>query len=313
MPAGLLLAACCLDLLCGDPRWLPHPVVAIGHLISRCEEALYAGRWSKRLGGLLLVASVLGVVGLLSWLALALAGALHPWLGGLLAVWLAYTCLALRELHRQSLAVIEELEQGDLIQARAALAMIVGRETAQLDEQGILRACLETVAENSSDGIVAPLVYLGLGGPVAGLLYKAVNTMDSMVGYRNDRYREFGMVAARLDDLANWLPARLTGLLMVAASGLLGLNAGQAWRVMWRDAGKHASPNAGYPEAAAAGALGVQLGGPARYFGVAVDKPSFGEPGQLLSVAHYRKMVYLMYAVTGLTLVMMLGIAAALH
>jgi adenosylcobinamide-phosphate synthase len=202
-----------------------------------------------------------------------------------------------RELHRQSATVINRLAAGDLNGARQALAMIVGRDTAELDEQAILRACIETVAENSSDGIVAPLCGLGLAGPLGGVLCKAVNTMDSMIGYRNDRYREFGRVAARLDDLLNWLPARLTALLMMAVALPLGLDARGAWRIARRDARRHASPNAGFPEAAAAGALGVQLGGPACYFGQWQEKPTFGDPGRLLTIDDYRRMVKLMYAV----------------
>jgi adenosylcobinamide-phosphate synthase len=184
--------------------------------------------------------------------------------------------------------------------------MIVGRDTAPLDEQGILRACIETVAENTSDGVVAPLCYLGLGGPLAGILYKAASTLDSLVGYRNQRYRDFGWAAARLDDLLNWLPARMTALLMVAASVPLRLRAGEAWRVMRRDARRHASPNAGWPEAAAAGALGVQLGGPACYGGVWQEKPTFGDGGRPLTVVDYRQMVRLMYLVT----LLMFGLAA---
>ena len=298
----LLMAAFAADLLFGDPRRLPHPVVGIGRLVNGLERLLYDRIRPRRFGGLMLVLLTLAAVGAAAWGALALAARLHPYLGLFATVWLAWTCLAARELHRQSAAVIDRLASGDLDGARQALGMIVGRETAGLDEQAILRACLETVAENSSDGIVAPLFYLGLGGPVAGILYKAVSTMDSMVGYKNDRYREFGRAAARLDDLLNWLPARLTALLIVASSVPLGLAAGDAWRIMRRDAHKHASPNAGLPEAAAAGALGVQLGGPARYFGQWQEKPTFGDPGRLLTVDDYRRMVKLMYNVAVLAL-----------
>lgn len=302
-----LLAACGLDLWLGDPRRLPHPVVGIGALVGFCEDTLYDRFLSRWVGGALLVLAVLAVTAFVSWLLLTLATAIHSWLGALLTVWLAYTTLALRELHGQSAAVVDCLERGEIDAARTALAMIVGRETADLDEQGILRACLETVAENTSDGVVAPLFYLGLGGPVGGLLYKAVNTMDSMLGYRSERYREFGWAAARLDDLCNWVPARLTAGLMVAGSFLLGLNGWNAWRILCRDRHRHASPNAGFPEAAAAGALAIQLGGPARYFGEEVVKPTLGDADRPLSVALFRKMVYLMYAVAGLMLLLVLG------
>ena len=301
-----LLCAFALDLWLGDPRRLPHPVVGVGWLINVLEEQLYDAPLARRLSGVLLVAAVLVVTGMVGWTLLAVAGAVHPWLGSLAAIWLAWTCLAARELHRQTAVVVEALDEGDLVSARGALGMIVGRDTAQLDEQGILRACVETVAENTSDGIVAPLFYLALGGPLGGLLYKAVNTMDSMIGYRNERYRDFGWAAARLDDLLNWLPARLTGLLMVGACVPLGLNGWQAWRILWRDARKHASPNAGYPEAAAAGALGVRLGGPARYFGRQTDKPTIGDADRNLDVALFGKMVYLMYATSLMALAVMM-------
>jgi adenosylcobinamide-phosphate synthase len=308
-----LLVAFILDLLLGDPRRLPHPVVGIGRLVSSLETWLYDGCLPRRQGGLLLVLSTLVVVASVGWFGLAVAGSVHSWLGHLLAIWLGYSCLALRELHKQSQRVVDAVAMGDLVEARGALAMIVGRETTDLDEQGVLRACVETVAENTSDALVAPLIYLGLFGPLGGLLYKAINTMDSMIGYRNERYQEFGWAAAKLDDWANWLPARLTGFLLVLVSGLLGLNGWQSWRVMLRDARKHDSPNAGYPEAAAAGALGVQLGGPAQYFGEQIDKPTFGDADRALTVELFRKMVYLMYGTALMALVAVMAVSAWLH
>lgn len=293
-----LFCAFALDLWLGDPRRVPHPVVGIGWLVNSLEEHLYDVPLARRLSGVILVSAVLLVTGLTCWLLLTVACAVHPLLESLAAIWLAWTCLATRELHRQTAIVIEYLADGDLMAARDALRMIVGRDTAQLDAPGILRACVETVAENTSDGIVAPLFFLALGGPLGGLLYKAANTMDSMVGYRNERYREFGWAAARLDDLLNWIPARLTGLLIVVASFPLGLNGRQAWRIMCRDARRHASPNAGYPEAAAAGALEIQLGGPSRYFGQEIDKPTLGDADRELNMALFGKMVHLIYAVS---------------
>jgi adenosylcobinamide-phosphate synthase len=305
----VLVAAFAADLLLGDPRRLPHPVVGIGRLISGLERFLYDRVRPRRLGGLLLVALTLLVTGGLAWGLLTLAERLHPALGLLVAGWLVWTCLAVRELHRQSAVVVAHLTAGDLDGARQALSMIVGRDTQELDEQAILRACVETVAENSSDGIVAPLFFLGLGGPVAGVLFKAASTLDSMIGYRNERYREFGWAAARLDDLLNWLPARLTTLLLVASSLPLGGKARGAWQIARRDGRKHASPNAGLPEAAAAGALGVQLGGPASYFGRWQEKPTFGDAERPVTVADYRRMVKLMYAVAVLTLGLACGLS----
>lgn len=307
MAPALLAAAFVADLLFGDPRRLPHPVVGIGRLVDGLERLLYARLRPRRLGGLLLVTATLLAVGAAAWGLLGLGARLHPLLGLAAALWLAWTCLAARELHRQSATVVDRLTAGDLAGARRALSLIVGRDTAELDEQAILRACIETVAENSSDGIVAPLFYLGLGGPVAGMVYKAASTMDSMIGYKNERYCDFGWAAARLDDLLNWLPARLTAVLMVLSSRVLGLDAGAAWRIARRDGRKHASPNAGLPEAAAAGALGVQLGGPASYFGRWQEKPTFGDAGRSLTVDDYRKTVKLMYMVAFLAL----GLACA--
>lgn len=303
MSAELLLLALGLDLLLADPRGWPHPVVWIGRLISLLEEELREMVRKPCWAGLLLVVAVLGLSGFATLTALNILGLFATWLQSLFALWLTWSCLALRSLHLESKRVVLALKAGDLGEARQALAMIVGRETSQLDEQGILRATVETVAENLSDGVIAPLFYLCLGGPVAGILYKAANTLDSMVGYKTETYREFGRCAARLDDLLNWIPARLSGLCIVAAAWLAGLDGQGAWRIMRRDAHKHASPNAGWPEAAAAGALGVQLGGAAIYFGELVEKPTFGEARKELTIDSYEQMVRLLYLATLIGLV----------
>jgi adenosylcobinamide-phosphate synthase len=295
MSAELLFAAFALDLLIADPRGWPHPVVWIGRLISAGETLLREQIRDEYWGGLLLVLLVLGTTGLSALLALTLAGAVAGWLQLLISLWLTSSCLALRGLHLESKPVIEALQRGELDEARQALAMIVGRDTAQLDEAGILRATVETLAENASDGVIAPLFYLCLGGPVAGLLYKAVNTLDSMIGYKNQRYLHFGRVAAKLDDLLNWIPARLTAVLLVVAAWLTGLDGPGAWRMMRRDAKGHLSPNAGWPEAAAAGALGLQLGGGAVYFGEYIEKATFGEPLRGIAIPDYRRMLQLLY------------------
>lgn len=291
----LVPVAFALDLLLGDPRVLPHPVVWIGRLIGRLELLLTAIMTQRRLAGIILTVGTVGVTGFLAWGCLALAGAFHPILQGLLAVWLAFTTLALRGLHRESLMVVRWLEAGDLVEARRALSAIVGRQTAEMEEPAILRACIETVAENTSDAVIAPLFYLFLGGPIAALMYKAASTLDSMVGYMNERYRQFGWASARLDDLLNLIPARLTALLMLVAAALLGLRPAGVWRSVRRDAGKPESPNAGWPEAAAAGALGIQLGGAAVYFGERVEKPTLGNPDRPVSIAVYKEMICLMY------------------
>jgi len=297
LPAGvwLVLAAFVLDVLLGDPRFLPHPVIFIGRLVRRLELT-YAGLLGHtRFSGLLLLVSTLFFTGLVAIGTLLLARTIAPLLGFGVALWLAWTTLALRSLHRESRKVVRLVERGKLVEARRALSMIVGRQTAQLDEQGILKACIETVAENTSDGVIAPLFYLFIGGPVMAVLYKAVNTLDSMVGYRDERYRELGWASAKFDDLVNWLPARFSALCMVLVAPLVGLNPVQAGRMVWRDARKHSSPNAGFPEAAAAGAIGIQLGGPAVYFGNTLDKASLGDAKRSLVPADYRRMMRLMY------------------
>jgi adenosylcobinamide-phosphate synthase len=296
----ILITAVLLDLLFGDPRRLPHPVVGIGRMISGLENLLRRLARNERLGGVLLLFGVVGVTYVLAVFLLKAAYAVSHYLGVAVAVWLSFTCLAARSLHRESKLVADRLSAGDLEGARRYLSRIVGRDTDRLDEPEIWRALVETVAENTSDGVIAPLFYLMLGGPVLGLVYKAVNTLDSMVGYKNATYIRFGWASARFDDIANWLPARLTGLLMAAAAPVTGLSGRNALRVMLRDGKNHSSPNSGIPEAAAAGALGVQLGGANRYFGVLVEKPTIGDAVGGLSVESYRGAVRLMYGAAAL-------------
>jgi adenosylcobinamide-phosphate synthase len=305
---AVVVAAVLLDLLLGDPRWLPHPVVFIGRLITALEKTLRRLVANERAGGICLLVLTVGVTGGLGWLVLKGAWLLHPAAGFILAVLLGWTCLAARSLHGESRLVAEALGRGDLGAAREALSRIVGRDTGNLTEPEIWRATVETVAENSSDGVIAPLFFLMAGGPALALSYKAVNTLDSMVGYKTDRYLSFGWASARCDDLANWVPARLTGLLMVLAAPLAGLSPTRAWWIMVRDCRNHASPNSGIPEAAAAGALGVQLGGTNHYFGKPVAKPTIGDPVRPLSREAYRGAVRLMYGAEG---VLVAGFLAA--
>jgi adenosylcobinamide-phosphate synthase len=296
----ILVAAIFLDLILGDPRRLPHPVVGIGMMISGMEKFLRRLVSNERLGGVLLLFVVVGTTYVLAAFLLKEAYSVSHYLGFAVAIWLSFTCLALRSLHRESKLVADRLCSGDLDGARRYLSRIVGRDTDRLDAQDIWRALVETVAENTSDGVIAPLFYLMLGGPALGLAYKAVNTLDSMVGYKNERYMWFGWASARFDDLANWGPARITGTLMTAVAPLLGLSGRNAMRIMFRDGRNHSSPNSGIPEAAAAGALGVRLGGANRYFGVLVEKPTIGDSTDDLSVESYRGAVRLMYASTAL-------------
>jgi adenosylcobinamide-phosphate synthase len=299
-----------LDLLVGDPLWLPHPTRWIGRLITWTESVFYDGNASpslQRLAGCAFWMSVIAGVLVGTMFLIEISIHLSTVLAHAVLIWLAYTTLATRSLHRESFRVIKALCEGDLSTARRLLAAIVGRDTGQLEEKEILRAVMETVAENISDGIIAPLVYLALGGPLAAIAYKTVNTMDSMVGYQNERYQYFGWCAARADDLANWVPARLSGIILIGASACLNLDWRRSWQVMRRDARKMKSPNAGYPEAAAAGALGVQLGGTNIYFGQAVEKPALGDAGEPMTPDSYRLMIRLMYLASFMAFVLALG------
>jgi adenosylcobinamide-phosphate synthase len=276
-----LICGFALDALFGDPYSMPHIIRLIGRLIAWAERMLRAvfpaTPRGERTAGVVLVALVVGLSCGTSALVLWLAGLVSPWLAFMVESFVCYQMIAAMQLRIEARRVYDALQNDGLAAARTAVSMIVGRDTAALDEAGVTRAAVETVAENTSDGVVAPLLFMALGGAPAGVLYKAVNTMDSMVGYVNDRYRFFGTAAARLDDVLNWMPARLTGALMCLVAPLVGLDGRGAWRVFLRDRLRHASPNSAHPEAACAGALGVQLAGPASYFGVLHDKPTIGD------------------------------------
>ncbi|GFO65956.1 adenosylcobinamide-phosphate synthase CbiB [Geomonas paludis] len=294
-PVAVVLGAVLLDLVLGDPRALPHPVVGIGEMISSLEKPLHRMIPNVRVAGVALLVITVGVSYALAASLIYAAYQLAPAAGFVVSLYLAWVSLAARSLHLESAKVVRALQEGDLPAARVALSYIVGRETAELDEPEIIRGAVETVAENTGDGVIAPLFYLLLGGPALAIAYKAVNTLDSMVGYKNERYLEYGWASARFDDLANYVPARLTGLLMVLAAPLCGLDGGGAWRILRRDGRNHSSPNSGFPEAAAAGALGVRLGGANRYFGKIVEKPTIGDALLPLSQATYGGVVRLMY------------------
>jgi adenosylcobinamide-phosphate synthase len=295
-----------LDQLLGDPPSWPHPVRWIGRLIQFLEPFLRRFG-SERLGGVVLLVMVAGLVGCSIWAILAVAGWCHPTARVVAASLLIYYGLAARSLARETQAVIEPWEKGDLVQARKCLGGIVGRDTYQLPAEEIHRACIETVAENTADGVVAPLLYAALAGPVGLWLYKAINTLDSMVGYRSPRYLSFGWASARMDDLANYLPARLTYLLLCLAACLCRQRGYQALRIGWRESRKHPSPNSGWSEAAMAGALGVQLGGPSTYGGVLSKKPNLGELLVPLTTRTVRQAIRLMLLASWLALLMAVG------
>jgi len=311
-PDPIVIAlALLLDLALGDPRWLPHPVVLIGHLITSLERLLRRSLHNELVAGVLLLIITVGSTMASAWLLLRCAAYLHPLAGFLVAVLLTFTCLAARSLHAESALVAKALMAGDMDTARHKLSYIVGRDTGHLDETEIWRALVETVAENTADGIIAPLFWLTLGGPVAGLGFKAVSTLDSMVGYKNERYLHFGWASARMDDLLNYIPARLTALLLILGAPLVGLSLPGSLRITLRDRHKHPSPNSGHPEAAAAGALGVRLGGMASYGGQPSLKAYIGDPLAALDEKAYQGMLRLMYTAT--LIMASAGIATALY
>lgn len=315
----LIILAIAIDLMVGDPRSLPHPVVLIGRFISAFERLWNRGtEQQRRVSGFLLTIIVVGGVWAISWLALALLERLHPGLALIAELWLLSTTLAIKGLGDAARAVIKPLTQGDLPAARKALGMIVGRDTQNLDEAEITRGTVETVAENTVDGITAPLFFALIGGAPLALAYKAVNTLDSMVGYKNQRYADFGFASAKLDDLANWVPARLTALclwlagLLLTLSGVVRLRWQGALRGTCRDAPRHPSPNAGWPEAMVACLLGVQLGGTNFYAGEATHRATLGEPLEQLRVAHISATLRLMHGAWILFMLLLAGVMAGL-
>lgn len=310
-----------LDLLLADPAWMPHPVVGMGRAIAALEKRLRrlfpATPAGERAAGRVLAAALpLGTFALAAG-ALALAYRLHPAAGFALETLWCWQALALRGLADESGKVYVQLAKGDLPAARRAVSRIVGRDTGSLTAAGVTKAAVETVAENFSDGVAAPLFYLLIGGAPLGLAYKAVNTMDSMVGYKNKTYLHFGRAAARLDDAANFLPSRLAALLWIGAAGLAGFDGRGAWRIWRRDRLRHASPNSAQTESACAGALGVQLAGPAWYFGEYYDKPTIGDdtrPVEPADILRADRMLYLAgFLALGLGLGLRFGLAALLR
>lgn len=293
------MAAVVLDRVFGDPQWFPHPVRLIGRLIT-AGEALRRLPVAQRFAGILLATGVIAVTGGTVWGLVNLAYACGLWWGLVLETLLVYLAVAPRSLASEALVVERYLRQNNLPEARARLALIVGRDTARLDEKEVRRAVVETVSENTVDGVLCPLFYAALFGALGVWVYKAVSTLDSMVGYKNERYRHFGWAGARLDDIAAFLPARLALFLIPPAAFLAGLSAGTSWRVGWRDRLAHTSPNAGHGEALFAGALRVRLGGPATYDGVVVPKPCLGKEFFPPGPDAVRKAVSLLWAVTWL-------------
>lgn len=279
--AAVVFLGFILDLLIGDPHVLYHPVRLIGLVIEKTEGMLrrFCREDENKLlaGGVFLVFIVCGATVFSAWGLLAVFRGFSKGASFFLAVVFCWQLLAVKSLRTESMKVYRELKKGDLAGARKAVSMIVGRDTESLMAGQVAKAAVETVAENTSDGVIAPLFYLAVGGPVLGFLYKAVNTMDSMVGYKNDKYLYFGRAAAKLDDLLNYIPARFCAFLMIVSSFLLGMDWKNAVKIFRRDRYNHASPNSAQTEAVCAGALGVMLAGDAYYFGRLYQKKTIGD------------------------------------
>jgi adenosylcobinamide-phosphate synthase len=306
LPVALIAAAVALDLALGDPLWMPHPVRMIGAMIDFGERRLWTGTPARDLsnGAALAIAVVLAAVAA-TWIVIAAGAAIGMVCAAILATVLAWTTIAFRGLDAAAATVQRALERDDLRAARAAMPALVGRDSDGLDRDGIVRATVESVAENSSDGVIAPLMYLFIGGPAAAIAYKAINTLDSMIGHTDARYLFFGRWAARLDDFANLIPARMSAGCLFAAAAILQLRVFDAVRVCMADARRHPSPNAGFPEAAMAGALGIQLGGLVVYGGEPELRPLMGQARRPIEISDIGTSRRLLWVQTGVAFIVM--------
>ncbi|TVY04367.1 adenosylcobinamide-phosphate synthase CbiB [Cohnella terricola] len=321
---GIVLCAFIIDLAVGDPRALPHPVVGMGYAIRKLEQPLRSaartgwlqkaasplvrrisdpGDRALRIAGMAYPLLLVGGSFAATWLLLYGLSLIHPWLAYATSAWLISTTVAAKGLGDAGMEIYRLLKEGNMEKARYALSMIVGRDTDNLSEGEITRGAVETVAENIVDAILSPLFYALIGGAPLAMAYRAANTLDSMVGYKNDKYIQLGWASARFDDLANWIPARLSALFIAAAAWLLQAQAKRSLRTVTKYARLHPSPNSGYPESAVAGALGIQLGGLNYYKGVASDRARMGEPIHSLQAEHIRQTVRLMYVSSALFVV----------
>lgn len=312
-----LFALCigfCIDLMIGDPHGFPHPVIAIGNLISFLENRLRnlfpkTASGEKLAGGLLwliVVTISTGIPALLLWMC----HTIHPLLRLFVESLLCWQILAVKSLRDETMKVYTALKNGTPENARYAVSMIVGRDTARLDRNGIIRAAVETVAENTSDGIVAPLLFMVIGGAPSGMFYKAINTMDSMLGYVEMPYKNIGFLPARMDDIANLLPARFSALILLLSGGILGLDIQNGWRIFRRDRFKHASPNSAQTEAVCAGLLQIRLAGDAWYHGVLHKKPYIGDDLRPISVEDIPLVCRLSCLTAVLSFIIFVGIKA---
>lgn len=276
---ALIISCYIADLIFGDPEWFPHPVRGIGRLICFLDNKLRGSksRRIERIKGMMLTLVVVGISTCIAHLLLELSKRIGPFLGNAVWIYLGYSTLSIKDLRVKAKAVLKEIKKESILGSRTQLSKIVGRDTQHLNKDQVITATIESIAESTNDGIVAPLFYLILGGPVLAIAYKSINTLDSMVGYRNEKYLHFGWFSARLDDLFNFIPARITGLLMSLSSGIIGRNFKDSLQIMLRDGKKCFSPNSGISEAAMAGALGLRLGGACSYQGVLFTKQYLGD------------------------------------
>ena len=307
----MVVAGFWLDLLLGDPHSWPHPVKVMGRLIyyltNKFNQPAYSSHQKRWLGIMTWIITV-GLSGIIIYFILYLCR-FNQLLYLLVGTYFSYTCISTQQLAIEARKVIKLLQKNDLALARQQLAMIVGRDTKNLNREEILKATIETVAENTSDGVIAPLCYLMLGGPTLGIIYKSINTLDSMIGYNNEKYRDFGRFAAKCDDLVNYLPARLTWLLLIISGWILQGDVHEAWLVGKRDCKKHLSPNSAFPEAVVAGMLHLQLGGPHYYFGKLVNKPYIGDDFQVMvNVNHLKKTITMLYVTAIIALIILAGL-----
>lgn len=303
-----IILAVTLDLLLGDPRNFPHPVKYIGRFALWLEEPLRRAVSNQRVAGIIAAAMVVLGTGIGTAGLIYLSRAANPLLGDLVSTFFIYAGIAARDMVQHSYAVYHALETGTLVEARHRVAMICGRDTERLEQSDVARATVESVAENMVDGVIAPLFFVVLGGPVALMMYKAASTLDSTFGYKNERYLHFGWASARLDDIVNFIPARLAALLTPIAAAILGQRPMSAWASYVRDGSKHPSPNAGQAEAAVAGALGIQLGGLSFYGGIPSHKPTLGDAVVPVERSHILQANALLMVTSGLALAVFLSI-----
>ncbi|MFA9376660.1 MAG: adenosylcobinamide-phosphate synthase CbiB [Lachnotalea sp.] len=295
-----------IDLIIGDPHGMWHPICAIGNLISFLNKGIRAifpkSKKGELIGGAILTIVVVSISMIISFLLLYFSYQFNFYVGFVIETIMCYQILSTKSLKDESMKVYDGFESCDVEKARFAVSMIVGRDTATLSKEGIVKATVETVAENTSDGVIAPLIFMMIGGPILGFGYKAVNTLDSMVGYKNEEYLFFGRASAKLDDILNFIPARISGILMVIGSAICGLDSKNSWKIFIRDRYNHASPNSAQTEAACAGALNVMLAGDAYYFGKLFEKKTIGDNNRNIEPEDIRKINKLMYttAILGL-------------